>query len=110
MYLLSQNPKKQQKLYEELQRVLPENDTVIDSQMLEKMSYLKACIKETLRWNKNNLVIFIFYIYFSCRIKPVIVVNGRSLSSDTVLGGYHIPKGVSCFDNITNLAELVQRN
>lgn len=28
-----------------------------------------------------------------CRMYPVIVVNGRSLSQDTVLGGYMVPKG-----------------
>lgn len=26
---------------------------------------------------------------------PVIIGNGRSLQKDTILGGYHVPKGVS---------------
>lgn len=26
---------------------------------------------------------------------PVIIGNGRSLQKDTMLGGYHVPKGVS---------------
>jgi hypothetical protein len=33
-----------------------------------------------------------FMIFF--RMYPVIIGNGRSLQSDTVIGGYRIPKGV----------------
>ncbi|XP_030750650.1 probable cytochrome P450 49a1 [Sitophilus oryzae] len=75
IYQLSQNKTKQDILYKELQNALPKKDAKIDVESLEKMPYLKACIKETLR------------------MYPVIIGNGRSLQSDTVLAGYHVPKG-----------------
>lgn len=31
------------------------------------------------------------------RMYPVVIGNGRSLQSDAVIGGYHIPKGVIYF-------------
>lgn len=49
LYQLSQNPEKQEKLHLELKNILPSTETKIDLSKLEKMSYLKACIKETLR-------------------------------------------------------------
>ncbi|KAF7270578.1 hypothetical protein GWI33_016469 [Rhynchophorus ferrugineus] len=75
VYQLSQNPAKQQKLFEELRRAMPRPDSKIDVKTLEQVPYLKACIKETLR------------------MYPVIIGNGRCLQSDTVLAGYHVPKG-----------------
>ncbi|KAB0797032.1 hypothetical protein PPYR_11093 [Photinus pyralis] len=75
LYQLSQNQDKQQKVYEELCSILPEAGSAIDSNAQENLHYLKACIKETLR------------------MYPVIIGNGRSLSNDTVIGGYMVPKG-----------------
>ncbi|KAK4877763.1 hypothetical protein RN001_010269 [Aquatica leii] len=75
MYQLSQNPDKQQKVFEELQSVLPNPKSDVDNMAQENLHYLKACIKETLR------------------MYPVIIGNGRSLNSDAVIGGYKVPKG-----------------
>lgn len=75
IYQLSQNPDKQQKLYEELQQILPETNSLVSASVQQQMPYLKACIKETLR------------------MYPVIIGNGRSLQSDTVISGYNVPKG-----------------
>nr|AFI45015.1 cytochrome P450 CYP49a1 [Dendroctonus ponderosae] len=75
IYQLSQNAEKQQVLFEELQKALPGQDSKVDVAAQEKMPYLKACIKETLR------------------MYPVIIGNGRNLQSDTVLAGYQVPKG-----------------
>ncbi|KAJ4427848.1 hypothetical protein ANN_25627 [Periplaneta americana] len=49
LYQLAKNPEKQEKLYGELKEVLPTPDTPLDVKKMERLSYLKACIKETLR-------------------------------------------------------------
>ena len=62
-------------------------------------------------WQQNvNVIIFtcfrLNYLHFlskqnrsitvHCfRMYPVVIANGRSLQSDAVINGYHIPKGVS---------------
>lgn len=76
LYQLSQNPEKQERLFEELRTVLPEKDSKIDVNVQENVPYIKACIKETLR------------------MYPVIIGNGRSLQSETIISGYRVPKGV----------------
>ncbi|ERL93683.1 hypothetical protein D910_10971 [Dendroctonus ponderosae] len=48
LYQLSINPKKQQLLHEELDRILPNADSKLTIDKLDEMSYLKACIKETM--------------------------------------------------------------
>ncbi|XP_018570997.1 probable cytochrome P450 49a1 [Anoplophora glabripennis] len=75
IYQLSQNADKQQKLFEELQKALPNPDSKVDVVAQNSIPYLKACIKETLR------------------MYPVIIGNGRSLQSDAILAGYKVPKG-----------------
>ncbi|CAG0884942.1 unnamed protein product, partial [Darwinula stevensoni] len=80
MYHLAKNPEKQEKLYEEVKKVLPSKDMPITPKILNELSFVKACIKETLRLN------------------PVFVGTLRVLDCDIVLSGYHIPKGVSCLD------------
>jgi cytochrome P450 family 49 subfamily A len=49
LYQLAKNPEKQDKLYRELETVLPTPATPVDVKCLDKLTYLKACIKETLR-------------------------------------------------------------
>lgn len=53
IYQLSQNPEKQDILVRELEKVLPKKTSPVDIQTLENMPYLRACIKETLRYVKQ---------------------------------------------------------
>ena len=71
---MAQNPDKQQKLREEIMRVLPQKDSEFTEDSLNNMQYLRACIKESLR------------------IYPVVEGNGRVVQTDVVLSGYKVPK------------------
>lgn len=82
MLQLSQNQHKQMKLYEELKNVFPEKKSPITAETLEKLPFLKACIKEALR------------------MYPVVLGNGRSLQSNAVICGYNVPKGVRMKNNL----------
>lgn len=57
IYQLSQNPDKQAILYEELKSILPDQRSPVDTNVLEQMPFLRACIKETLRY---------YYQYYYC--------------------------------------------
>uniref|UniRef100_T1GVE9 Cytochrome P450 n=1 Tax=Megaselia scalaris TaxID=36166 RepID=T1GVE9_MEGSC len=49
IYQLSKNPDKQEKLFKELKAIFPNPNVKIDQNVLERIPYLRACIKETLR-------------------------------------------------------------
>lgn len=72
---MAKNPKKQEKLREELKRVLPDKDSEIEENTFRQLPYLRACIKESLR------------------IYPIMVGNNRVVNNDVVLSGYRVPKG-----------------
>ncbi|XP_042555185.1 1,25-dihydroxyvitamin D(3) 24-hydroxylase, mitochondrial [Dipodomys spectabilis] len=74
LYNLSRNPQAQQRLLQEIQSILPENQ-VARAEDLRKMPYLKACLKE------------------SMRITPSVPFTTRTLDKTTVLGDYALPKG-----------------
>lgn len=42
------------------------------------------------------VVVMVFTFLDRYRMYPVVIANGRSLQSDAIINGYHIPKGVSC--------------
>jgi cytochrome P450 len=50
LYYLAKNPDKQQKLFEEIQRYVPEKDQPVTLGNLSELKYLKACIKESMRY------------------------------------------------------------
>ncbi|RXG73457.1 putative cytochrome P450 49a1, partial [Armadillidium vulgare] len=75
LYLLARNPKAQRRLQDEIDSVLGKEIEPIDEKHLAKLSYLKACIKESLR------------------IFPLVIGFNRVLTEDAVIGGYLIPKG-----------------
>ncbi|KFM62388.1 Ecdysone 20-monooxygenase, partial [Stegodyphus mimosarum] len=73
LYHLSRNQDVQEKLYREISDFA--KDSVITKETLDKLRYLKACVKE------------------SFRLTPTIPTITRILSEDIILSGYHIPAG-----------------
>jgi len=49
LYCLASNHDKQQKLYEEIMQLAPDKHSPVTNEVLQRASYLKACIKEGLR-------------------------------------------------------------
>jgi cytochrome P450 len=49
LYQLSCNQNKQEKLYKELKRLLPDPSVPLTTETLNEMRYLRACIKESMR-------------------------------------------------------------
>nr|XP_018916684.1 PREDICTED: probable cytochrome P450 301a1, mitochondrial [Bemisia tabaci] len=76
LYQLATRPEEQEKLYQEMVRILPNPDEKLTAAKLDQMHYLKAFIKEVLR------------------VYSTVIGNGRTLQADTVICGYKIPKGV----------------
>ncbi|XP_066154568.1 probable cytochrome P450 301a1, mitochondrial isoform X1 [Euwallacea fornicatus] len=76
LYQLATRQEEQEKLYQELRRVLPNKNEPLTPERLNQMVFLKAFVKEVFR--KYSTVIG----------------NGRTLQEDTVLLGYNVPKGV----------------
>jgi ecdysteroid 25-hydroxylase CYP302A1 len=75
LYHLAVNPEVQNKLYEESCQLLAKPSCAVTTSVLAKAQYTKAVLKETFRMN------------------PVSVGVGRILAQDTILSGYHVPKG-----------------
>ena len=73
---LAQNPEKQEKLRQEVLKVLPEKDSEFEESTFKNMPYLRACIKESLR------------------MYPLVVGNARVPIKDVVVSGYRVPKDV----------------
>lgn len=86
MLCLAENPEKQEKLREEVMKILPEKDSEFTEESMKNIPYLRACIKE------------------SQRIRPLIVGNARVLEKDSVLSGYQVPAGT--FITIIPLSSL----
>ncbi|XP_071452702.1 probable cytochrome P450 49a1 [Hetaerina americana] len=75
--LMTKNQDKQELLFGELKRLLPNKNDAITEDKLEDMKYLKACLKE------------------SIRILPIVPGNLRCTVKDTVLSNYNVPKGTN---------------
>lgn len=70
IYYLAKNPRAQCKLYEEIK-----NSSDITKEKLSEFTYLKCCLKESLR------------------LRPPMPVLSRILTKDIIIYGYKIPKG-----------------
>lgn len=77
LYQLSTRPEEQEKMYQELRKILPDPQAPLTAKHLDQMVYLKAFIRE------------VFRMY------STVIGNGRTLQHDMVIGGYQVPKGVS---------------
>ena len=76
LYQLARNPDKQAALREEVERVVGDKTQPVTAKALNSLSYLKACIRE------------------SMRLQPVAVGIIREFATDVVIRDYMIPKGV----------------
>lgn len=76
LYHMAIHEEIQEKLREEVMRVLPTPETPVTKEHLDAMPYLRAVIKE------------------SMRLAPIIISVMRRSTKDLVLSGYQIPKGV----------------
>ncbi|XP_016974313.1 probable cytochrome P450 12d1 proximal, mitochondrial [Drosophila rhopaloa] len=74
---LSKNPEKQVKLREELLRIMPTKDTLLNEETMKDMPYLRAVIKEAMRYYPNGIGTL------------------RACPNDVTLSGYNIPKGTT---------------
>lgn len=74
MLSLAKNPEKQDKLREEVLNILPHKDSEFTAEACKNMPYLRACIKESLRYY------------------PLTVGNARAPINDVILSGYRVPK------------------
>nr|ASO98051.1 cytochrome p450 CYP302A1 [Spodoptera exigua] len=75
LYHIGRSAEVQQKMFEEISTLLPTKDSKITPDTLAKATYVRACIKESLRLN------------------PVSVGIGRLTQKEFVLRGYVIPEG-----------------
>eukprot|EP00058_Branchiostoma_floridae_P024228 XP_002609718.1 hypothetical protein BRAFLDRAFT_102467 [Branchiostoma floridae] len=80
LFALAKNPEVQELVCQEIRTHLPEGARVTP-EVLGKMKYLKAVIKETFR----------VCLPGCCRLWPVIFGTARQYDYDVVLGGYDVP-------------------
>ncbi|XP_071959483.1 1,25-dihydroxyvitamin D(3) 24-hydroxylase, mitochondrial-like [Antedon mediterranea] len=76
LYCLAKNPDCQERLYEEVTRVIPEGITPT-KEHYNQMSYLKAVMQETQR------------------LYPIVAAVSRNVTKDIAINRYNIPAGVS---------------
>ena len=76
MFCLAKNQEKQEKLRNELMKIMPNSDTPLTEECMKNMPYLRGVFKETLR------------------LYPPAGGNMRRATENLVIRGYQIPKGV----------------
>lgn len=80
LFNLARHPEKQELLRQEIMSILPEKDSELTAENMNSLPYLRACMKESLRYTP-------------------IFGNIRSAGRDMVVQGYQMPKDVSSFHN-----------
>lgn len=69
LYQLATRPEQQEKMYQELKRIMPDPNTPLNTKLLDQMEFLKAFVKEVLRYLfiKNCFPIFEILLGFILR-------------------------------------------
>ncbi|CAL1679434.1 unnamed protein product [Lasius platythorax] len=75
LYYIANNPEKQEKLRKEVMSVLPRKTSPVTYDILNRITYAKACIKE------------------SMRLFPITIGIQRTMQEDVTIGRYRIPAG-----------------
>ncbi|XP_076179669.1 putative cytochrome P450 301a1, mitochondrial isoform X2 [Ptiloglossa arizonensis] len=76
LYQLATRPEEQEKIYQELIKIIPDPSVPLTTSHLDQAIYMKAFIRE------------VFRVY------STVIGNGRTLQNDTIICGYNVPKGV----------------
>ncbi|GAB1869272.1 Probable cytochrome P450 12a5, mitochondrial [Camponotus japonicus] len=76
LYYIANNLKTQEKLREEVMSVLPSKTSLVTHDILNRITYTKACIKE------------------SMRLFPITIGIQRTMQKDVSIKGYRIPAGL----------------
>lgn len=74
---MGKNKEAQNRLRNDLKKLLPNKNSPITQEVLNETQFLKAVVKE------------------STRLAPIAIGNTRTVTKDLILGGFQIPKGVS---------------
>lgn len=88
LYYLAINPEQQEKLREEVLRVLPEHETAITTENYDQFAYFRACYKESLRF------------------RPQVPAMVRAAGKNLILDGYRIPHMVRIVNIFRSYAPL----
>ena len=73
LYEISKHPEVQDKLYSEIASNIRDDET-IDNKVIQKVPYLRACLKEVFRFH------------------PLVPLLSRTTQSDLILSGYDVPR------------------
>ena len=76
LFGIAKSPDKQQILFEEIKKLLPEKNSKLQAENMVNLPYLRACIKEGIR------------------MYPIGPGTGRQTPHEITLSGYRIPPGV----------------
>ena len=109
-YQVANNPEKQRKLQEELDRVIPDPSQPITDKQLEEMKYCKKTRKFPLAEKENFILLFIRFVHHrymkgcikeTMRVMPILIGTARNSPRDIVIHGYRMPKEVSTFSDLS---------
>ncbi|XP_053641436.2 probable cytochrome P450 49a1 [Cherax quadricarinatus] len=88
LYYLARHPDKQARLQEELDQVLGDGSQPLTSHQMARLTYLKACVKETLR------------------MQPIASVVARQPEKDITLQGYNVKAGTYVYVSVKEAGML----